>query len=300
MFNNKIFSDQINDDERQAFHNKYAQRQLSLDDSVDDLDDDDNESEDASNQSTTSKPERTTQKGVINNLLGGQTTTTLSSRLVEHTTEYGNIVTSSFKPEVTTRKSLVNRILGGGPTTTSSPYNQIDSTTTYGRSTQRPETTTRRGGVIGGVFGSSLSLPTAFDLIKPMEHVNKRNKRAIEVDPKCFARNRSKLPVKLDWNAQGKVTPPKYQGECGSCWAFASIASLESAYLIKGKTKNKKFDLSEQQLLNCATKNPCAGSTAIDAFNFILTNKGIVSEKKIPYAFKVSWTFDTKGTTKLF
>lgn len=65
--------------------------------------------------------------------------------------------------------------------------------------------------------------------------------------------------------------------------AFASLGALESAYLIKGKTNSKKFDLSEQELLGCARKNGCKGGTSVDAFNYILNNDGITDESTLPY-----------------
>lgn len=112
-------------------------------------------------------------------------------------------------------------------------------------------------------------------------------RQEVSVDPICFPKNKTALPQKWDWRAMGKVTPAKYQGSCGSCWAFASIATLESAYLIKGKTKDRNFDLSEQQLVSCAKTDGCNGGTSVDAFNFILSNNGVTDEKTLPYNHKV-------------
>ncbi len=56
------------------------------------------------------------------------------------------------------------------------------------------------------------------------------------------------LPESFDWRDQ--CPPVKAQGGCGSCWAFATVGTLECAISIRdGDT----VDLSEQWLVSCNT-----------------------------------------------
>ncbi|MCL6265063.1 C1 family peptidase [Flagellimonas myxillae] len=87
------------------------------------------------------------------------------------------------------------------------------------------------------------------------------------------------------------VTEIKDQFDCGSCWAFSTLAALESSSLLINK---KKMDLSEQQLVNCISKSRgCNGGHPEGALQELLNyDKGVVSEKEIPY-------LNTKGNCAL-
>lgn len=65
--------------------------------------------------------------------------------------------------------------------------------------------------------------------------------------PKANRKLAQTPPAAWDWRALGKVPAARNQGGCGSCWAFAAVAALESKALINGT----KFsgDLSEQQMV---------------------------------------------------
>jgi len=99
------------------------------------------------------------------------------------------------------------------------------------------------------------------------------------------------LPAFFDWrNVGGKsyITSIRDQGQCGSCWAFATNATLEgtiNAYY-NDPNVNINPDLSEQDLVSCFMQNGCNGATSFqiqDIFKNYLVNTGITSESCSPY-----------------
>jgi hypothetical protein len=129
-------------------------------------------------------------------------------------------------------------------------------------------------------------------------------------------------PERMDWVERGKVTPIKDQGNvssfandadtpcegmqldctaaanshphlsffnymqaCGSCWAYAASAALESKLMI---STGQDRDLSEQQLVDCVTADRgfnslgCDGGWPHDAFNYV-QQTGLASEAAYPY-----------------
>ncbi|RLN95066.1 hypothetical protein BBJ28_00008965 [Nothophytophthora sp. Chile5] len=89
------------------------------------------------------------------------------------------------------------------------------------------------------------------------------------------------LSTAKDWTESGCVVDVKNQGQCGSCWAFAAVAVLESAVCIAG---GPLTPLSEQQVLSCDTASyDCQGGFPGDALNFIQKSGGVCTEAAYPY-----------------
>jgi len=100
-------------------------------------------------------------------------------------------------------------------------------------------------------------------------------------------RSEQDLPSDVDWRTHGVVTAVKDQGSCGSCWAFASTATLESHVAINS---GDLFDFSTQQIAACSP-NPdqcggsgnCGGATNELAFDYVANSDGILEASQYPY-----------------
>jgi len=87
----------------------------------------------------------------------------------------------------------------------------------------------------------------------------------------------------IDWRDSSCLSPIQDQGQCGSCWAFSSVAALESDYCIANGTLYK---LSEQQLVDCVKLCfGCNGGNASLSFNYY-ENHYAMSEASYPYTAK--------------
>ena len=74
----------------------------------------------------------------------------------------------------------------------------------------------------------------------------------------------------IDWCHNGACNPIKFQGYCGSCWAFSSVAVLESVIKI---SRGTLYSLSEQQLLDCQSPtDSCNGGSGVQSYEYWKTN----------------------------
>jgi len=96
------------------------------------------------------------------------------------------------------------------------------------------------------------------------------------------------LPSSVDWRTHSPsiITPPKDQGQCGSCWAHGAAESIESFVALAG---GPLINLSRQNLVDCVNNTNdcggiggCQGATAELAFDYTSTS-GIATEAAYPY-----------------
>merc|ERR1712139_489918 len=87
----------------------------------------------------------------------------------------------------------------------------------------------------------------------------------------------------IDWSIDASVVNPvKDQGQCGSCWAFSAVGTVESAYALAA---GELGSYAEQQLVDCSTNGGsqgCNGGFNQYGIQYIGT-AGIASESSYPY-----------------
>ncbi|EAN31020.2 Papain family cysteine protease family protein [Theileria parva strain Muguga] len=87
----------------------------------------------------------------------------------------------------------------------------------------------------------------------------------------------------LDWRRSSSVTSVKDQSNCGGCWAFSTVGSVEGYYM---SHFDKSYELSVQELLDCDSfSNGCQGGLLESAYEYV-RKYGLVSAKDLPFVDK--------------
>merc|ERR1719369_1428083 len=96
------------------------------------------------------------------------------------------------------------------------------------------------------------------------------------------------LPESVDWRDKGAISAVKDQGYCGSCWAFATVESIES-YVQIASGNSVVEELSAQHITSCTPNElSCGGSGgcqgSIPQLGFVYTQLfGLTKEEDYPY-----------------
>jgi len=91
------------------------------------------------------------------------------------------------------------------------------------------------------------------------------------------------IPTSVDWRSLGWVTPVKNQQQCGSCWAFSAIGTLEGQH---ANVTGNLVSLSEQDLVDCAYGygcDGCNGGWPEAALRYAHHAGGVETEANYPY-----------------
>ncbi|EEB17891.1 Cathepsin L precursor, putative [Pediculus humanus corporis] len=127
------------------------------------------------------------------------------------------------------------------------------------------------------------------DLYNGYNKINRMNAKPGEIpalpemDGVPFVAKNEDVPDYVNWVEAGAVTPIRDQGACGSCYAFASLATLESRLMIYNKTE---LQLSVQNVLDCSGEFGnfgCDGGLARNVYEYVMDNEGVNNETDYPY-----------------
>jgi hypothetical protein len=130
--------------------------------------------------------------------------------------------------------------------------------------------------------------------------------RAVSTACRCCSRppsiqvaspgNSSAPPSSSDWRqTKGVVSGVKDQGQCGSCWAFATVEAIESQWVMAGHDQEL---FSTQQVISCdLVDGGCDGGDPISAYEYVRLAGGLLTV--VQYPDTSSYTGDTGACVML-
>ena len=155
--------------------------------------------------------------------------------------------------------------------------------------------------VLAGLFSSSISFATAGTNIHPkwtakeswvtkLAPQEKKKLFGLSYIPKAHldfesAKLKSDLPASVDWRNKDGINwlgPVMNQGNCGSCVAFSTIATLEARTTIAAGIPWLRPTFSPQQIFSCGGGS-CSSGWTPDGSTAYLQNVGATDEACMPY-----------------
>ena len=108
------------------------------------------------------------------------------------------------------------------------------------------------------------------------------------------------FPARYDLRDEGRVTPVRDQGDCGSCWTFAAYGSLESTYLsdtglAENFSENNMKNLCSDLYPDGYDRAPCNGGNAFMSAAYLARGSGPIREEDDPYILPVPSNISPTG-----
>ncbi|KAG8183954.1 hypothetical protein JTE90_005185 [Oedothorax gibbosus] len=152
-----------------------------------------------------------------------------------------------------------------------------------------------RNSTYAALYGINQFSDLTPDEFKEKVHLTKSNTTAKKTSPSSYPLLRfpllgntkiKDLPKKVDWREKKIITPVNDQEQCGACWAFSSVETIEAMHALK---KGSLEQFSVQQVIDCAAppnKGCGGGDTCLSIEWLYESHTKVVLAKDYPFTGK--------------